>query len=208
MNPEEKLQSLINESNSATGETDETITDAMQTLVDGFNQEYYPITQVLTVTENGTYIVPAGVDGYSSVTVNVSVSGSNDWNLLGVSATRYFDEFMRAHPLPVPQTGYKMIMIKVVGSYAESGSATLVEYIIPLINGAPFWADSAQTKMKSIVLSMNGGVAPDTISTSGSWSIRTSDEHSISEQMLNWRSGISYFLGSGNSVYYKVADWR
>lgn len=37
-----------------------------------------PVIQQLTVTENGTYTVPSGVDGYSPVVVNVASSGGGE----------------------------------------------------------------------------------------------------------------------------------
>ena len=39
-----------------------------------------PVIQSLSVTENGTYTAPSGVDGYSPVTVNVSGGGTSGWN--------------------------------------------------------------------------------------------------------------------------------
>ena len=37
-----------------------------------------PVIEALTVTENGTYSAPEGVDGYNPVTVNVASSGGDD----------------------------------------------------------------------------------------------------------------------------------
>lgn len=37
-----------------------------------------PVINPLSVTENGTYVAPSGVDGYSPVTVNVSGGGGSD----------------------------------------------------------------------------------------------------------------------------------
>lgn len=37
-----------------------------------------PVIEPLTITENGTYTAPDGVDGYSPVTVNVEASGGGD----------------------------------------------------------------------------------------------------------------------------------
>ncbi len=39
-----------------------------------------PVIQSLSVTENGTYTAPSGVDGYSPVTVNVSGGGTSGWD--------------------------------------------------------------------------------------------------------------------------------
>lgn len=38
-----------------------------------------PVVEPLTVTENGTYTAPSGVDGYNPVTVNVAGSGGDEW---------------------------------------------------------------------------------------------------------------------------------
>lgn len=45
------------------------------TLVDVTSGGGSPVINPLSVTENGTYTVPSGVDGYSPVTVNVQSSG-------------------------------------------------------------------------------------------------------------------------------------
>lgn len=43
-----------------------------------------PTIQSLSVTQNGTYTAPSGVDGYSPVTVNVSGGGGgSNWELIG-----------------------------------------------------------------------------------------------------------------------------
>lgn len=76
MSVKSKIQSLIDSANAKTGETDATLTDAVQTLVDGYGQGADPVINPLSVTENGTYTAPSGVDGYSPVTVNVSGGGS------------------------------------------------------------------------------------------------------------------------------------
>lgn len=41
-----------------------------------------PVIQPKTITENGTYTAPSGVDGYSPITVNVSGGGGTDGNYL------------------------------------------------------------------------------------------------------------------------------
>lgn len=39
-----------------------------------------PVISPLSVTENGTYTAPSGIDGYSPVTVNVSGGGGGGWD--------------------------------------------------------------------------------------------------------------------------------
>lgn len=70
-----KIQSLITAANAKTGESDTTLTDAVQTLVDGYGQGGGVTTQPLSVTENGTYTAPSGT-AYTPVTVNVPTGGS------------------------------------------------------------------------------------------------------------------------------------
>lgn len=70
-----KIQSLITAANNTTGESDATLTDAVQTLVDGYGQGGGVTTQPLSVTVNGTYTAPAG-EAYTPVTVNVPTGGS------------------------------------------------------------------------------------------------------------------------------------
>lgn len=45
--------------------------------VAGLGSVTEPVTQPLTITENGTYTAPAGVDGYNPVTVNVAGSSAD-----------------------------------------------------------------------------------------------------------------------------------
>lgn len=48
---------------------------SMAALIEGIQTGSDPVVQPLTVTENGTYTAPSGVDGYNPVTVNVAGSG-------------------------------------------------------------------------------------------------------------------------------------
>lgn len=41
-----------------------------------------PVIEALSVTENGTYTAPSGIDGYSPVTVNVSGGGGSSYELI------------------------------------------------------------------------------------------------------------------------------
>lgn len=68
----QKIQSLLTAANTKTGESDTTLTDAVQTLIDGYGQGGGTSITVepLTVTRNGTQTAPSG-KAYSPVTVNV-----------------------------------------------------------------------------------------------------------------------------------------
>lgn len=57
---------------------DGTKIDGYGALVEQISGAASPVIEPLEVTENGTYTAPAGVDGYSPVTVNVSGGGGED----------------------------------------------------------------------------------------------------------------------------------
>ena len=66
-----QLKALLSGANHTTGESDPTMTDAVTRLREGYGKG--AVTQGLTVTENGNYTPPDGVDGFDMVDVNVSV---------------------------------------------------------------------------------------------------------------------------------------
>ena len=75
----DKLVSIANAIRSKTGKTDTLTLDQMPTEIEGIQTETPVIIKPLSVTENGTYEAPDGVDGYSPVTVNVASSGGDEW---------------------------------------------------------------------------------------------------------------------------------
>ena len=65
--------------------------DAARTLL-GQKQQIQPTVSALSVTANGVYTAPTGVDGYSPVTVAVPDSGGVEVpNCNGLKEIRYFD---------------------------------------------------------------------------------------------------------------------
>jgi hypothetical protein len=74
-----KLNAIGDAIRGKTGKTDKLTLDQMPTEIasietgGGGTTPANPIIEALSVTENGTYTAPNGVDGYSPVTVNVSI---------------------------------------------------------------------------------------------------------------------------------------
>ena len=58
----------------------------MKAAVEGILTGSDPVIQPLSVTANGTYTAPEGVDGYSPVTVNVPADGSSEGGGMAVAA--------------------------------------------------------------------------------------------------------------------------
>ena len=90
-----KLTALLSGANQTTGNPDTTLTDAVNRLREGFGKG--AVTRGLTVTENGSYYPPVGVDGFDSVDVSVDVAAlplevsENGTYYPGSYACDYFD---------------------------------------------------------------------------------------------------------------------
>lgn len=72
-----KLQGLLSSANTKTGKNDPTLTDAVNTLVEGYGQGGAPVLQEKTATENGEVTADEGYDGLSKVIVNVEGGGGS-----------------------------------------------------------------------------------------------------------------------------------
>jgi hypothetical protein len=73
----DKLSAIGDAIRAKTGGTEKLTLDEMPTAISGIEgggeNPADPIIEPLSVTENGTYTAPSGVDGYSPVTVNVPI---------------------------------------------------------------------------------------------------------------------------------------
>lgn len=66
MNVKEKLQALLTASNATTGETDTTLTDAVQSLIDGYGGGGFP-AELITAYTTGSVTVPTLMDNVTIV---------------------------------------------------------------------------------------------------------------------------------------------
>lgn len=71
----EKLGAIGNAIRAKTGGTELLTLDAMPTAIESISGAAEPVIEALSVTSNGTYTAPDGVDGYGPVTVNVPQEG-------------------------------------------------------------------------------------------------------------------------------------
>ena len=72
----DKLSAIGNAIRAKTGGTELLTLDAMPTAIESISGAAEPVIEALSVTSNGTYTAPDGVDGYSPITVNVPQDGS------------------------------------------------------------------------------------------------------------------------------------
>ena len=77
-----QLQADIVTANNVTGKADTTIHDAMLSLAEKYGVGNPPVLQELTVTENGEYTPPVGVDGFSKVIAEIEVIGNSVYELI------------------------------------------------------------------------------------------------------------------------------
>lgn len=88
-----KIQSLITAANATTGESDTTLTDAVQTLIDGYGQggeeitlpaEYQRVEFISKVNSSGAYINTGYVpEMNTNVYVRASINGKRDQKFFG-----------------------------------------------------------------------------------------------------------------------------
>lgn len=67
------------------------------------------VVQPLSVTQNGTYNPPSGVDGYAPVTVNVSGGGGEDWPLLKNYIESSGTQYINSGYSPTANTKFEVI---------------------------------------------------------------------------------------------------
>lgn len=99
-----------------------------------------PSISALTVTENGTYSVPAGVDGYNPVTVSVSGGGGGDHDAEDGLVMRTLSTYTNSRVTDIPGYAfYNFTSIRSfafpnvinIGSYAMYGCSSLVSVSFP-----------------------------------------------------------------------------
>lgn len=86
-----KLQALLTAANTTTGESDTTLTDAIQTLVDGYGQG------------GGT---PPSLIDYERITFTSDATGSDKLQLQLTPVSNYFIIIFNVSAISTPQEGY------------------------------------------------------------------------------------------------------
>ena len=69
------FSAIANAIRAKTGGSAQIVADDFPTEIGNIPTGAAPVIESLSVTENGTYTPPSGVDGYGPVTVNVAMSG-------------------------------------------------------------------------------------------------------------------------------------
>lgn len=101
-----------------------------------------PIIQSLSISENGTYSVPSGVDGYNPVTVNVSGGGGGGG-----------DHDAEAGIIQRTISGsYYNSVATIVGNYAFTSCTSLTEARFPIASRVSASAFFSCTQLKKVVL--------------------------------------------------------
>ena len=79
---ESSLTGIANAIRGKNGSTDTYKPSEMAAAITAISGGVEPTIEALSITANGTYTAPDGVDGYSPVTVNVTQSGAHQIVLL------------------------------------------------------------------------------------------------------------------------------
>lgn len=98
----DKLTAIGNAIRAKTGGSALLTLDQMPTAIANIQTGGNPVVNSLSVTANGTYTAPSGVDGYSPVTVSVpdgKLWSNGTWNEINAVLTKYYNgEIADLHP--------------------------------------------------------------------------------------------------------------
>lgn len=115
----DKLTAIANAVRKKTGKTEGLTLEQIPDEISSIQTNGAPVIESLTVSENGTYEPPDGVDGYSPVTVNVESGNAYDSGYEEGYANGY--ETAKEEVLSDPQTA-----VDIVASTAISGDITIL----------------------------------------------------------------------------------
>lgn len=138
-----------------------------------------PVVQALTVTENGTYIPPEGVDGYSPVTVAVEGAGGGGITIEqcamgGITGSFYSEEITQiADYAFVGQrgiTGLTLPNLTKVGQYGLYRCSGLEQLDVSKVTSVGTFAFASCSKLKKLDFgtSLNSQIGKSAFSTGGS----------------------------------------
>ena len=126
-----------------------TFSEAAMIMMSGGSAD--PVIQPLTVTENGKYEVPAGVDGFNPVSVNVPVGDNptlDDFVSLPTQATLEYGRFKNEYKLLyMPQNVFDLRQSTLYRPGYHQPEVTFSRYLYSVVcvvnkNGAPYYAFS------------------------------------------------------------------
>lgn len=148
----------------------EQIQVALQGKAAGDGSAAAPVIQELTITENGTYTAPDGVDGYSPVTVNVAASGGDtdiEDGLIKRSLTEYTNARVTSIGACAFYSNTKIVSVSFpkvtgIGNEAFRACSKLTGIDIPAatsIGTHTFRANTAMTAVVFPVVTSIGGYA-------------------------------------------------
>lgn len=152
-----------------------------------------PSISALTVTENGTYSVPAGVDGFNPVTVNVSGGGGGDTSVEDGIIERTISQIYNSR-------------VSKIGGYAFYGCASLTTVSFPNVTSigtSAFYNCMQLTKVSFLNVTSIGGNAFNGCASLKSLYVLASSVATLAgtNAFMNTPISKSSYLGYFGSIY-------
>ena len=102
-----------------------------------------PVINPLSVTANGTYTAPSGVDGYSPINVNVPQGGDGveTSEVLATSYVQYdsFSDFVNEYSAYIPKTGNCLTRISFLNNTSNTRAGVVSYCINDTLAPSPFY---------------------------------------------------------------------